>query len=398
MKNTKMFSMLLLAAVSLSQLSCSRGEEPLSVAVVRSEMVRTGGFMNLDFRDGDPKWDYTSGLELKAFLDVYDRYGIDSVYEYAEGWYDFMVREDGSMKTYKVSDYSTDRVCPGNTLFYLYDKTGKEKYRKAMDTLRLQIAGHPRTPEGGFWHKKVYPSQMWLDGLYMMQPFCAQYTGRYEPEETRAACFEDILNQFLTVAHHTWDPVTKLYRHAWDSSHDMFWCDPQTGQSKHAWGRALGWYCMAIVETLPFVPDGTPGKQEVIDIFKGIFDVLPDFADPETGMWYQVLDQPGREGNYLEATCAAMFSYSMLKGIRLGYLPADMKEYAARTYENMVSTFVRRNEDGTVDLTNCCSVSGLGGSGMRSGDFDYYIHEPIRDNDAKGIGPLIWASLEMENI
>ncbi|MCR5245640.1 MAG: glycoside hydrolase family 88 protein [Bacteroidales bacterium] len=384
---------LLAAAVA----GCSRKEEePLSLRIVQSEMARCPDAAHLDFMEGTLKWNYTTGLELKAFLDVYGRYGGDGILSYAEQWYDSMIDAQGRIKTYKKSNYSTDHICPGKTLFTLYDLTGKEKYRRAIDTLRAQIASQPRTPEGGFWHKQVYPQQMWLDGLYMAQPFYAEYTFRFEKPALRDSCYRDILKNFLTVAEHTYDPATGLYRHAWDSSHSMFWADSLSGQSLHAWGRALGWYCMAIVDALPYIPDGTEGKDKVLQIFRGIYDVLPRYADKKTGMWYQVLDSPGREGNYTEATCSAMFTYAMLKGIRLGYLPRGMEAYAKKTYRSLLKEFLRSDPDGTLSLERCCSVAGLGGKDRRSGDFDYYVGEAIRDNDPKGMGPLIWAALEME--
>ena len=364
--------------------------------VVRSEMARCPQASYLDGQEGKLKWNYTTGLELKAILDVYCHSGSrdESLLSYVDSWYDAIISEDGKIFKYKVSNYSTDHICPGRTLFQLYDITGKEKYRMAMDTLYTQIQGQPRTPEGGFWHKKVYPDQMWLDGLYMAQPFYAEYTSRYVPEKLRAANYEDIAHQFITVAHHTYDPATGLYRHAWDSSRKMFWADPVTGQSDHAWGRALGWYCMALVETLPLIPDGTAGKEEMISILRGIFEKLPAYADKETGMWYQVLDRPGAEGNYLEATCCAMFTYSMLKGRRLGYLDIPAKT-CKETYASFVKTFISR-DGSTVNLDHCCEVAGLGGKENRRGDYDYYINEKIRSNDPKGIGPAVWAALEME--
>lgn len=363
---------------------------------VRSEMARCKDAAHLDGLEGRLKWNYTTGLELKAFLDVYERHGGEDIFAYAEKWYDDIISEDGSILTYRKSNYSTDHICPGKALFYLYDKTGKQKYRAAIDTLRSQLDTHPRTPEGGFWHKRIYPYQMWLDGLFMAQPFYAEYTARYEVPEKRDSCFRDILHNFLLVADHTYDPATKLYRHAWDASGEMFWCDPLTGQSAHAWGRALGWYCMAIVDVLPFIPEGTEGRDQLIYLLRGIFEILPEFADPRTGMWYQVLDRPGEEGNYVEATCSAMFAYTLLKGTRLGYLPADLVPYARSTYASLVKTFVGRDNDGFVMLDRCCAVAGLGGKDMRRGDYEYYINEKICSNDPKGIGPLIWAALEME--
>lgn len=385
----------LAACLTLPLHGCKKSA-PMSVRVVESEMLRCPDATDLDFLKGRLKWNYTTGLELKSFLNVFERYGNDSIFNYVEKWYDSIIEEDGSIKTYKLTNFSTDHICPGNSLFFLYDKTGKEKYRMAMDTLRKQLSLQPRTEQGGFWHKKIYPYQMWLDGLYMAQPFYAQYTSRYEQDSAKAECYADIMQHFLIVAKYTYDPSTRLYRHAWDSSHKMFWCDPDTGQSEHAWGRALGWYCMAIVDTMPFIPQDTPGREDVLTILRGIYETLPEYADPVTGMWYQVLDQPGREGNYVESTASAMFVYAMLKGIRLGYLPKSRNEYAIKSYKALLDIFVEEDSEGLLSLTKCCSVAGLGGKGNRSGSYDYYINEPIVDNDPKGIGPLIWASLEFE--
>ena len=237
---------------------------------------------------------------------------------------------------------------------------------------------------------------MWLDGLYMAQPFYAKYTSLYEEPAKRDSVYKDIVNHFLVVAKHTYDPATGLYRHAWDESHQMFWCDSITGQSQHAWGRAMGWYLMAIVETLDYIPEKTQGRHELITILRDAVNILPVFSDKKTGMWYQVLDSPEREGNYQESTCSAMFTYTLLKGVRKGYLDSSLEKYAEKTYRNFIKTFVREEKDGTISITDCCAVAGLGGKGMRSGSFDYYIGEAVTENDPKGIGPFIWASLEME--
>ena len=383
----------LVGVIYLLALAACTAKAPLSVEVVRSEMARCPEASYIDGLEGKLKWNYTTGLELKAILDA-----SPDALEYVDAWYDAIIDSAGVIYKYKKSNYSQDHICPGRTLFSLYDLTGKEKYRVAMDSLYSQLLSQPRTPEGGFWHKQVYPEQMWLDGLYMAEPFYAEYTARYEAPERRDSCFRDILHQFLTVAAGTYDPETKLYRHAWDSSHAMFWCDPETGQSAHAWGRALGWYCMAIVDTLPYIPSETEGYDAVLAILRGIYAVLPAYADPATGMWYQVLDRPGVEGNYVEATCSAMFTYALLKGIRLGYLDGELLPYARETYEKLVATFVRTDADGLVHLDRCCEVAGLGGKDARSGDYDYYIHEKVRSNDPKGIGPMIWAALEYERL
>ncbi len=387
------------ALILLAGLFClgsCQTQSRFSVEMVRSEMSRHEDGAHLDGMEGKLKWNYTTGLELKSFLDVYEAYGDEAIYNFAEGWYDAIVAEDGSIATYKKEKYNTDHVCPGRALIYLYEKSGKEKYRLAIERLRDQLKDQPRTKEGGFWHKETYPWQMWLDGLYMAQPFYAEYTAKFEEPQKRDSLYRDIINHFRVVAAHTYDPATRLYRHAWDESRDMFWCDKETGQSQHAWGRALGWFCMALVDVLDWIPEETEGREELVQLLRGIYEVLPEYADSETGMWYQVLDCPGREGNYVEATCSAMFTYAALKGVRLGYLPAEQRDWALGLYDKLLDTFIRDNGDGTISLVRCCAVAGLGGKDLRSGDYDYYINEKICDDDPKGIGPFIWASLEVE--
>ena len=365
---------------------------PLSVEVVRSEMARCPEATFIDGQEGKLKWNYTTGLELKAMLDAAPREALD----YVDAWYDAIIDSTGTIYKYKKSNFSTDHICPGRTLFELYELTGKEKYRAAMDTLYSQLLDQPRTPEGGFWHKAVYPQQMWLDGLYMAQPFYAEYTARFVSDSLeRNANFKDIVHQFQTVYDYTYDPVTGLLRHAWDSSHSMFWCNPETGQSDHAWGRAMGWYLMALVDVIELLPAGEE-QDALVRIFGSCFQALPLFADRKTGMWYQVLDRPYAEGNYLEATASAMIVYSWLKGCRLGII--GNREGAVQAFDSLLKTFVRVDEDGLVNLDQCCEVAGLGGKNNRRGDYDYYINEPVRSNDPKGIGPLIWAALEYERL
>lgn len=388
----------IISLMSLALLVSCAAQDPLSLKVVRSEMARCQDATYLDGLEGKLKWNYTTGLELKSFVDVY-AVAPDSrkdILDYADAWYDAIIDSTGIIYKYKKSNFSTDHICPGRTLFQLYDLTGKAKYKAAMDSLYSQILDQPRTQEGGFWHKKIYPDQMWLDGLYMAQPFYAEYTRRYvEDPAQKEKNYQDIANHFITVYQYTFDPATGLLRHAWDSSHQMFWCNPENGQSAHAWGRAMGWYMMALADVIEILPSGND-KAALSGLFIRLWQVLPQYADPETGLWYQVLDQPGREGNYLEATCNAMFAYSCLKGVRLGLL--DDLDAAKTTYNQMLKTFVTESEDGLVTLRDCCEVAGLGGKDNRSGDYDYYIHERIRDNDPKGIGPLIWAALEYEKI
>jgi len=390
----KIASLLLL----LLPLALSAKKLPESELMVRSQMSRCPNASYLDYREGKFKWNYTPGLELKAFLDVYERYGGKDIFEYVDAWYDTLISEDGSIAGYKLSNYSTDHICPAKTLFYLYDKTGKEKYRKAMNLIMKQIEQQPRTSDGAFWHKKIYPHQIWLDGVYMAEPFYAEYVSRWFPEDKKAAAWDEIVNEFIVAAKHCFDPETGLYRHGYDESRSAAWSDPKTGQSAHCWGRALGWYCMALVEVLDYLPADHSKRDELIGILSGICEILPSFNDKNGFAWYQVLDQPGREGNYIESTCTAMFCYSYLKAIRMGYISRDFLPYAKKVYDYMVSSFIRRDKQGLISITRCCEVGGLGGKQNRMGDYKYYLSEPVRDNDSKGVGPFIWASLEMERL
>ena len=369
---------------------------PYSVRMMNSEMLRNPDATWLDGRQGRLKWNYTTGLELLSFLDVADRYDLPYARDYVRHWADTMADENGNVATYRKENYNVDHICPGRIYYRLYYDTGNQKYRRVLRKLREQLDTQPRTGEGAFWHKRIYPHQVWLDGLYMAQPFYAEYTKKFSPKDERDSLFSDICNHFEVASRHTFDPETGLFRHAWDESRSMFWADSLTGQSAHAWGRACGWYVMAIAETLDYIPDGHPGREDLIEKFRYIMEILPDFADPETGMWYQVLDCPGREGNYLEATASSMFVYAYMKGVRQGWLSDEWREYSRDLYRKFVKTFVKENPDGTLSITSCCSVAGLGGKENRSGTYDYYLSEPVIDNDCKGVGPFIWASLEYE--
>lgn len=398
MKRTALFAFFLLCSLAgCAHRSLVDDSRPLAVRIVESEMARNPSPMQLDgIPMGKIKWNYTTGLELLAMIDAGEAYNRPDFYDYALRYYDSIVQPDGGVLTYRKEKYNLDHICPGRPLFLIAERTGEARYAHVLDTLFAQLQEHPRNDDGGFWHKQAYPHQMWLDGLYMAQPFYAEYVVRKIDDSERFGSLKaDIVSQFVLVGQHTYDSGTGLYRHACDLSRRMFWCDKTSGQSAHAWCRAMGWYAMAIVETLQYLGvDRT--TQPLVDILNHIYEVLPRYADPATGMWYQVLDQPGRAGNYLESTGSAMFVYALLKGVRLGYLPASMQPAALRLYEGLVERFVRENEDGTVSLVDCCAVAGLGGKGDRSGTFDYYVSEPVIDNDCKGIGPLVWASIEYD--
>ena len=373
-------------------------QEPYSVRMIRSEMQRNPDATYLDGRNGVRKWNYTTGLELKSFMDAADRYDLPEVVAYVKEWADTMATEKGEVFGYKKSNYNVDHICPARIYFDLHDMYGDQdkRYRRVTRMIREQIDSQPRTQSGEFWHKQIYPNQVWLDGFYMALPFYAEYTRRYAPKEQKDSLFADIVHQFVAGAENTYDPATGLFRHAWDESKSMFWCDPQTGLSAHAWGRATGWYAIALVEVLDYLPEDHPGYKTLIGQLNYFLEVLPKWADPKTGMWYQVLDCPDRKGNYQEATCSIMFTYAFLKGLRKGYIDDSHADYIKGLYQKFIDRFIKENPDGTISMTDCCAVGGLGGKQMRKGDFDYYLSEPIIDNDCKGVGPFIWASLEWE--
>ncbi len=370
-------------------------KESWAVRMVESEITRNPEAWQLDFQP-KLKWDYCHGLELRAMLYVADKYDREDILQYALSYADTMVNEDGSIKKYKLTDYSLDRINSGKYLFDVYDITGEERYKKALDLLRSQFDKQPRNTDGGFWHKKIYPHQVWLDGIYMGSPFLAEYASRYESGSQQAADYADVINQMWMAAFHTYDPDTHLFLHACDVSRQMFWCDKFTGQSKHCWGRALGWYAMAIVDNLELLPVDCPDRYKAVNLLQHIALQLQRYADPETGLWYQVIDRSGDEGNYLEASASCMFTYALYKGVRLGYLPKHYRHIADKAWQGILDRFIVIDESGLVNITEVCAVAGLGGKNNRPGDYEYYINEMKRDNDAKAVGPFILTALEVE--
>jgi unsaturated rhamnogalacturonyl hydrolase len=359
-------------------------EAPWSVRMAESVMERTPVLMN--------RWHYEVGTMLVGFQQLYEATGDERYYEFIKRNIDEFIQEDGSIRTYTVDEFNLDQVNTGKLLFLLYERTGDPRYRSAADTLRHQLARHPRTEEGGFWHKLVYPHQMWLDGVYMASPFYAQYGAEFgEP-----ATFDDVARQITLITRHTRDPRTGLFYHAWDESRSMFWADSLTGLSENFWGRAIGWYAMALVDVLDFMPEDHRDRPEVIRILQGLAQGIAGVQDPVTGTWYQVLDMPNREPNYHESSASAMFVYALAKGVRNGYLDPAYSHVARRGYEGILSHFIEVEPGGMVNMHRIVSVGGLGGRQMRDGSFEYYMSEPIVTNDFKGVGPFIMASVEME--
>lgn len=367
--------------------------EPYYIRMADSEMKRNPDPRLIDFRE-KPKWGYTNGLICTAFLKVWHQSEDEKYLDYVKFFADSMITDEGKILTYKKSDFNIDKINSGKFLFEMYKITGNEKYKTAIETLRDQMREHPRTTEGGFWHKKRYPHQMWLDGLYMGSPFLAQYAATFD----EPALFDDVANQIYLVDKYTWNADNKLFYHAWDESKEQKWSDPETGRSPHAWGRAMGWFSMAIVDVLDFLPQDHPKYKVVLDIQKKMADAIINSQD-SSGLWWQVLDMPGEEGNYLEASASGMFTYFLLKSVNKGYLSdAKYEESGKKGYEALVKKLIRENKDGSISLTQICGVAGLGGNPYRDGSYDYYINEIVRDDDPKGVGPFIMASLEYNNL
>ena len=357
-----------------------------------SEIKRNPEGWTLDFNQ-KPKWEYTHGLVMMSMHRVWKETGDDKYYEYIRNFVDFMIDENGVIKTYKKSDYNIDRVNGGKFLIDLYEATGEEKFKLALDELRDQMREHPRNSENGFWHKKVYPHQMWLDGIYMGSPFLAQYAAVFEEPEL----FDDVANQILVMDKYGYSKETGLFHHAYDESKSEKWADPETGLSTNYWGRSIGWYAMALIDVLEYLPQNHPQRAEIISIAQKLAKGIVKYQH-ESGTWYQVVDQGDREGNYLEASATSMFAYFLLKGSEKGYLSQEYKAAGIKAYEGILNEFIREDEDGGISITQVCGVAGLGGNPYRDGSYEYYVNEIIRDNDPKGVGPFILASLVYENM
>ena len=394
-----------------------------------SEMKRVPKSYLLDF-SSKPKWSYVMGIELEGMLDTYLRYGGEDILKYCKEYTDTMIYADGNIRGFNILDYNLDNIRTGHFVTRMYQKYPEQKNLLAMQLMMKQLKEQPRTiADKVFWHKAIYAYQVWLDGIFMGLPFrtltapitCkpAKNTkaAKAKADKEIQAIYDDAVNQLKITYQRTLDPKTELNRHAYDETRKTFWADKETGLSQHCWGRAQGWYTMALVEVLDALPEDYARRGELIDLLKKDFDAILKWQDKKSGVWYQVMDSPKREGNYLESTCSSMFAYALLKAYRKGYVSEKYKDAGIKAYKGIIKNFIKVHPDKTISLTNCCSVAGLGpavtpeveaamkkinpkGSvnenTKRDGSYAYYLSEPIRDNDAKGIGPFLWASLEME--
>jgi len=392
---------LLLAFAALALVSCATAKDPKefsgatplqwSQRLAGSEMARLGD--SLVWKPGGKaKWDYAAGLFELSLLKL-DRQAPDPRYvSFAENAIGSFVAPDGSIQGYNVSEYQLDAINSGRTVLALWQLTHEARFQKAAALLRKQLDTQPRTADGGFWHKQRYPHQMWLDGLYMASPFYAEYGKLFD----EPADFDDVAKQIRLADEHTYDPATGLFYHGWDETKSQPWANPTTGCSSNFWGRAIGWYAMALVDTLDFLPTNHPARSTVVATFQKLCAGVAKYQDPQTGLWWQVVDQSQRPGNYLEATASSMFVYAMAKGVNRGYLSRDYAAVAAKGYDGIVHNLLKEDGNGRWSLTQCCSVAGLGYG--RNGSFGYYVKEPVVDNDLKGIGPFILAGIEMERL
>lgn len=343
---------------------------------------------------GRMRWRYEDGFLLTAIERLWRQTGAPAYWQAVTEYVDRFVGPDGAISSYRLAEFNLDQVMPGRLLFATYRASGAEKYRRAIELLREQLRQQPRTHAGGFWHKLIYPYQMWLDGIYMGCAFYAEYAATFD----EPVVFDDVAHQILTVAQHTADPATGLLYHAWDESRQQRWADPDTGRSPHFWGRAVGWYVMAIVDVLDFLPADHPQRPTIVAILERTLAGLLTVQHHPTGLWYQVLDQGRRPGNYLEASCACMFVYAMAKGVRQGHLPRRWLDVARRSYHHILEHFVQADPLGETNLHWTCGVAGLGGDPYRDGSYQYYVTERVVTNDSKGVAAFILAAGEMEGV
>ena len=344
------------------------------------------------------KWNYGTGLELESIFDCFKIYGDTIFRNYAGAYVNQMVHDDGTVTGYNIEEYNVDNVRPARLLLQYNRMFPQEKVNKALPIFFKQLETHPRTKDGPWWHKKIYANQVWLDGIYMGLPFYTLYATYNKTPKQARKYYDDAVDQISKTFKRTYDAKTGLWKHAWDETHSMFWADKETGLAKHTWARALGWFVMSMTENLDAIPESYARRKEIIDMLHQTMTAVVKYQDEKSGLWYDVMDVTS-DKNYLESTASAMFTYVLLKGSRLGYLPEpEFRAAGVKAYNAMLERFIKVNPDQTISLTDCCAVSGLGpdSNPRRDGTFEYYMSEPIRDNDAKGVGPFIWASFEME--
>ena len=337
-----------------------------------------------------PHWNYIDGCMITSLLQMNQITGDDKYFEFAERFIDYYVFDDGSIRGYDVAKYNLDDLNEGRVLFELYKRTGKEKYRLAIEHQKTQLDGQPRTQTGNFWHKLIYPNQIWLDGIYMAQVFSTLYSKEYGGKN-----YSDMLGQIENVNKYMQDKHSGLYYHGLDCSKSIFWADKESGLSKNFWLRSVGWFTVALVDIIEIVDDQDT-RDRLSRIFIDLIKSIANFRD-ESGLYWQVVDQPGRDGNYLETSGSSMIAYAMLKGARLGVIDSHYADLGKETFDGICERYLKVSEQGELNLGGICLVAGLGpeNNTRRDGSYEYYISEPIVENDAKGVAPFVLCYTEI---
>jgi unsaturated rhamnogalacturonyl hydrolase len=384
----------LLVVLLMMSLSCTAQKngqssaEKWSVRMANTVMSQADSLIH--YVEGRPKWAYDVaflGMAIDKLGDVDPKYS-----RYMEDWVSYFVHSDGTVTDYRLKEYNLDRIFPGRNVLTAYRRNPGESYKIAMDSFISQLETHPKTNSGGYWHKNIYPWQMWLDGIYMASTFMVQYAKEFNQPEW----YDTAVSQARMAYEKTLDPATGLLMHAWDESREQRWCDRTTGKSQYPWSRAMGWYTMALLDILDYLPADNPGRKELIAILQNTCEALVKVRDPKSGLWYQVLNHGGREGNYLEGSGSAMYIYTFAKGARLGYLDKKYRKIAETAFDDFTRELVTVDQKGLVTIKNICGGCGLGGNPYRDGSYEYYINERRFDNDTKGVAPFILAALELD--
>jgi len=345
--------------------------------------------------EGKPlKWNYIDGCMITALLSAAEITGEAKYSDFAEKFIDYYVNDDGMMLDYSMDTFNLDDVNEGRVLFDLYKSTGKEKYKKAIDLLREQLRKQPRTSTGNFWHKLIYPDQIWLDGIYMAQVFYVRYQ-----KEFGGGDYSDTMSQIRNVRKYMFDENKRLLYHGLDCSKKAFWADKETGLSGNFWLRAIGWFTVALADIIGYI-DNEADRNELCGIFREVIDGVAQYSDPDTGMFYQVVNCGGREGNYLETSGSSMIAYAMMKGARLGVIDRKYAEMGRKTFDGICGKYLKINEAGELNLGGICLMAGLGpeDNRRRDGSFEYYISEPVVENDAKGVAPFVLCYTEVKRM
>ncbi|KAF9869940.1 cell wall glycosyl hydrolase [Colletotrichum karsti] len=375
-------SIMLLAAAGMSS-AAPTCNKPLFSEWMTDSMIRFGV---------EPSFHYDQATLYTSFEDLYEYRKNQTLYDYYKAQVDAVVLPDGTIDGFNYSKHSLDPYRFGNNVLFWYEQTGDEKYRIAADGIKGTLDSHPRTPTGGFWHREVvYPNQMWLDGIYMADSFYAKYVSLFQPDNQTA--WDDVVLQFDNIDART-RRDDNLLVHGYDESKQAVWADPETGAAPLVWGRAVGWYFMALLEVIDLLPEEHPGRERLLGYFTGLAEGLKGAQD-ETGGWWNIMEKRYEdvEGNYIESSASAMFTFGWLKGLNLGYLTeADYLEVAKKAWNGLKDRFVTYNDNGTINFEGTVMVGSLGSNAT----FEYYASIGLRQNDLRGAGVFIIAALEWE--